>query len=126
MFAKVALAGGVDQGAIVDVGQVDIDLDDVLGRGAGGFQARVDTGQRAFRLLGHAVGDGTVVTDSDGAGDPDQVAGADDMAVVADRGVAGRGGLGVGWAWDTPIWESGSNGTENSIQTGDRIERRVP
>ena len=86
MVPKVALAGGVDRGAVVYVGQVDVDLDDMFGGRAGGFQAGVDAGQSEFRLLGHAVGDGTIGTDADRAGDPDQLAGADDVAVVANRG----------------------------------------
>ena len=70
VFSKIALAGGVDRGAVVYVGQVDVDLDDMLGGGSGGFQAGVDVGQGGFRLLGYALRDGAVGADADGAGDP--------------------------------------------------------
>ena len=85
--AEELLAHGVDERAVVDVEQVDGDLDDVGGRGAGGGQHALHDREDLARL-GHdvvAADDGAGGVDGDDARDVERVARHDRVGVVADR-----------------------------------------
>src|SRR6478752_8149254 len=85
VVAEVALAYRVDARPFRDVGHEDEHLDHLIGPPARVAQTGIDRRQGNLELADGIRGNGAIRLHSDHAGEVDEVAGPDDMAVVADR-----------------------------------------
>jgi len=84
MVSKVRLADRVDPGPVVDVGEEDLHLDDVLGTTARSTQGAVEIAYSDLELLDNIIRCATIGSHPHSARQPDPIAGLDDVTIMTD------------------------------------------